>query len=68
LTLPKIAPFIGVSSFDPFGRRALAGRLIVDAAFETPAVVTGLDDVAVMGEAIEQRGTRAAGNVAISRL
>ena len=30
--------------------------LIVVAAFEAPAVVAGLDDVAVVGEAVEQRG------------
>ena len=30
--------------------------MIVVAALEAPAVVTGLDDVAVVGEAIEQRG------------
>jgi hypothetical protein len=29
--------------------------LIVCAAFEAPAVVAGLDDVAVVGQAIEQR-------------
>jgi hypothetical protein len=30
--------------------------LIVGPALETPAVGAGLDDIAVMGEAIEQRG------------
>ena len=30
--------------------------MIVVAAFEAPAVVTGLDDVAVMGQAVEERG------------
>ena len=30
--------------------------MIVVAAFEAPAVVAGLDDVAVMGQAVEQRG------------
>jgi hypothetical protein len=29
--------------------------LIVVAAFKTPTVVTGLDDVTVMGQAVEQR-------------
>jgi hypothetical protein len=44
---------LSASRRDPFERRVLAGRgLIVCAAFEAPAVVTGLDDV---GQAIEQR-------------
>jgi hypothetical protein len=30
--------------------------MIVAAALEAPAIVAGLDDVAVMGEAVEQRG------------
>ena len=30
--------------------------MIIIAAFESPAVVAGLDDVTVMGQAIEQRG------------
>jgi hypothetical protein len=30
--------------------------LIVVAAFESPAVIAGLDDVAVMGQPVEQRG------------
>ena len=30
--------------------------MIVVAAFEAPAVVAGLDDVAVVGQAVEQRG------------
>lgn len=30
--------------------------MIVVAAFESPAVVAGLDDVAVMGQPVEQRG------------
>jgi hypothetical protein len=30
--------------------------VIVGSAFEAPAVVSGLDDVAVVGQAIEQRG------------
>ena len=30
--------------------------MIVVAAFESPVVVTGLDDVAVMGQPAEQRG------------
>ena len=30
--------------------------MIVIAAFESPAVVTGLDDVAMVGKAVEQRG------------
>ena len=29
--------------------------MIVVAAFKTPTVVTGLDDVTVMGQAVEQR-------------
>ena len=32
------------------------GYVIVSPAFEAPAVVAGLDDVAVVGQAIEQRG------------
>ena len=35
---------------------ASAGRVIVIAAFESPAVIAGLDDVTVMGQAIEKRG------------
>ena len=31
-------------------------RLARQATFEAPALVTGLDDVAVVGETIEQRG------------
>src|SRR4030081_3583431 len=38
------------------GDGASAGCVIVVAAFEAPAVVTGLDDVAVVGQAVEQRG------------
>jgi len=30
--------------------------VIVVAAFEAPAVVAGLDDVAMVGQAVEQRG------------
>jgi hypothetical protein len=30
--------------------------VIVVAAFETPAVVAGLDDVAMVGQAVEKRG------------
>jgi hypothetical protein len=30
--------------------------VIVVAAFESPAVIAGLDDVAVMGQPVEQRG------------
>ena len=30
--------------------------MIVVAAFEAPAVIAGLDDVAVVGQAVEQRG------------
>ena len=30
--------------------------MIVVAAFESPTVVAGLDDVAVMGQPVEQRG------------
>ena len=30
--------------------------MIVGAAFEAPAVVAGLDDIAVVGQSIEQRG------------
>jgi hypothetical protein len=37
-------------------RRASAGCVIVVAAFESPAVIAGLDDVAVMGQPVEQRG------------
>ena len=45
------------SNFDPFWRRVLAGwRVIVSPALEAPAVIAGLDDVAVVGQAIEQRG------------
>jgi hypothetical protein len=35
---------------------ASAGYVIVVAAFEAPAIVAGLDDVAVVGQAVEQRG------------
>ena len=35
--------------------RARVG-VIVDSALEAPAVIAGLDDVAVVGQAIEQRG------------
>lgn len=36
---------------------ASAGEcVIIFTAFESPAVVSGFDDVAVMGQAIEQRG------------
>jgi MFS family permease len=38
------------------GGGASAGCVIVVAAFEAPAVVTGLDDVTVVGQAVEQRG------------
>ena len=39
------------------GDGASAGcRVIVGSAFEAPAIVAGLDDVAVVGQAIEQRG------------
>src|SRR4030081_412035 len=38
------------------GDGASAGCVIVVAAFEAPAVVTGLDDVTVVGQAVEQRG------------
>jgi hypothetical protein len=30
--------------------------VIISAAFESPAVISGFDDIAVMSEAIEQRG------------
>jgi hypothetical protein len=30
--------------------------LIIIAAFESPAVIAGFDDIAVVGQAIEQRG------------
>ena len=30
--------------------------MIVIAAFEAPAIIAGLDDVAVVGQAVEQRG------------
>ena len=36
--------------------RARVVGVIVGSAFEAPAVVAGLDDVAVVGQAIEQRG------------
>jgi hypothetical protein len=48
------------SNFDPLERRGFAGCVIVVAAFESPAVVAGLDDVAVVGQAIEQRSLMAA--------
>ena len=51
----KIDPS-SASNFDPFGRRALAGCLILIAALEAPTVVSGLDDVAMVGEPIEQCG------------
>src|SRR3981081_3558137 len=38
------------------GDGASAGCVIVVAAFEAPTVVTGLDDVTVVGQAVEQRG------------
>ena len=38
------------------GGETSAGDMIVVSAFESPAVVAGLDDVAVMGQPIEQRG------------
>src|SRR6516165_903189 len=38
------------------GDGASAGCLIVVAAFKAPTVVTGLDDVTVMSEPVEQRG------------
>ena len=38
------------------GDGASAGCVIVVAAFEAPTVVAGLDDVAVVGQAVEQRG------------
>src|SRR6266481_3785922 len=38
------------------GDGASAGCVIVVAAFEAPAVIAGLDDVAMVGQAIEQRG------------
>lgn len=63
---------VSAPKFDPLARRCLtvalvsselagiaetsAGGVIVVAAFEPPAVVTGLDDVAVMGQPVEQRG------------
>jgi hypothetical protein len=37
------------------GDETSAGCVIVVAAFESPAVIAGLDDVTVMGQAIEQR-------------
>ncbi len=36
------------------GDETSAGRVIVIAAFESPAVVTGLDDVAVVSQTVEQ--------------
>jgi hypothetical protein len=39
------------------GNGASAGwGVIVSSAFEAPAVVSSLDDIAVVGQAIEQRG------------
>src|SRR5581483_11154664 len=38
------------------GDETSAGGVIVVAAFESPTVVAGLDDVAVMGQPVEQRG------------
>jgi hypothetical protein len=35
---------------------ASAGCVIVVAAFESPAIVAGLDDIAMVGQAVEQRG------------
>jgi hypothetical protein len=35
------------------GDETSAGRLIVVAAFESPAIVAGLDNVAVMGQPVE---------------
>jgi hypothetical protein len=35
---------------------ASAGCVIVVAAFELPAVIANLDDVAMMGQAVEKRG------------
>src|SRR5207344_1633621 len=46
----------GVGAGRGCGDGASAGCLIVVAAFKTPAVVTGLDDVAVVSQAVEQRG------------
>ena len=37
-------------------RRTASGLRWSGAAFELPAIVAGLDDVAVVSEAIEQRG------------
>lgn len=37
-----------------------AGGLIVVSAFESPDVVAGLDNVAVMGQSVEQRGSSSA--------
>jgi hypothetical protein len=39
------------------GDGASAGCVIVAAAFEAPAVIAGLHDVAMMGQAVEQRGS-----------
>jgi len=38
------------------GSETSAGGVIVLSAFEPPAIVAGLDDVAVMGQPVEQRG------------
>ena len=38
------------------GDETSAGCVISVAAFESPAIVTGLDDVTVMGQPVEQRG------------
>ncbi len=49
---------LSASKRDPFDRRALAsaGGVILGSTFEAPAVVSGFDDIAVVGEAIEQCG------------
>src|SRR6516225_3746384 len=50
-----MGPPIGVQP-GPLRSACSAGSARVVAAFEAPAVVAGLDDVAVMGQAVEQRG------------
>src|SRR5208283_4076875 len=50
--LRGMGPLPIVTSRNPVG----AGQLSSGAVLEAPAFVAGLDDVAVMGEAVEQRG------------
>jgi hypothetical protein len=62
---PKVYPVLSVdpeefSSLLGSGGGASVGCVIVVAVFEAPAVVTGLDDVTVVGQAVEPRGPRSA--------